>query len=133
MKFFNQAGAIVYQPFTSTVRITFGDTGTLNEYRETLRIAEGMAQLHRATAYLIEKESFDHLSVSEYGQFLMDWVAQLNNQWQSHRSIAFVVPPSAVSAVREECQNHFLSFVNIPYEIVTSYSEAVRFLGISQL
>ena len=52
---------------------------------------------HHSCAYLIEKKAFDNLSVQEYGNFSLQWMARLNAQANTCQSVAFLVLPSAFS------------------------------------
>ena len=133
MKFFNQSAIVNYVPNTGTVCISFGDTGEIDEYWETLRIAEGIAQMHRSRAYLIEKKAFTNITLSEYGSFLMQWISRLDSQWKGPQSVALRVPPPEYAALQQYAREYGISFyLNVSYEVCSSYEEGVHFLNSHQ-
>ena len=129
-KFFNEAATIIYRPDTSIIHVTFGDSGGYDDYAETIQIAEGMAQVHRSTAYLVEKTSFSYLPVSEYGRFSTQWMRQMNEQSATYQSVAWLVPPSVFSPLLDYYHGGEDKTVYplVMYNVFTSPELGVEFL-----
>ena len=135
LKFFNGAATITYRPDTAIVHVLFNNSGSYRDYVETIRVAEGMAHVHHSTAYLIEKNTFDNLSISEYGRFSVQWMYHLNQHSNAEQWIAWQTLPHAFSALLDyyyACRAD-TAFARITYNVFASSELSIRFLRTNEL
>ena len=137
--FFNQTATISYQGGISSVRVTFRGSGDYLDHQETLRIAKSVATLHRVSAYLLEKPSFDQISAEEFSRFFLEWLTQLADQATFYAGelgsrnamwrVALLVPPTEFSSVLKGClDDPPTTSSGVSYKVCVTPEEAVRFL-----
>lgn len=130
LKFFNETAIITYQPDTSIILVTFGDSENYDDYLETIQIAEGMAQVHGSVSYLIEKKDFNKLPIDRYGQFSTQWMGHLDAQSNARQSVAWLVPAFAFSPLSDyyHRQEVSASYPLVAYNVFTSPEAGIQFL-----
>ncbi len=130
IKFFNETATITYQSGPSVVEIIFNGQGNIENYAETIQVAEGIAQTYRAYAFLLEKHRFDDIDTERFGRFLIQWFGQLNERTKQKQRVALLVSPSFLSSLSHLLTDeNLIVYPNVLYHVFTSADRVRRFLG----
>ena len=133
IKFFNETATITYRQDTSAIHVAFHGQGSRHDYRETICVAERIASIHQASAYVLEKHAFDDLSVDEYGRLLLKWIAQLDKKLNGYpldiqQRVALFSPPAFSVSLNQYFRENAEVYFHTIYKVFASRERVNQFL-----
>ncbi len=135
LKFINSLATIEINQKVEAIQLTFNNSGSLDQYPETMNIAVGFAKMHRVSSYLLVKEQFNDISSTHFHALVQQWLLVLGERSVKRPSVHIKV---ALLTNAHICQqladatlvfSRILPYAHLSFTCHSDHTNAYRFLN----